>query len=158
MEKAVTKTTTDLYRSVRKEDFPDGVIVDDHAVHGVLYPSFAKSTHQVQVRGKLETRTRLADVAPYLHKGQPAIDPGGGTSLFDRNKAFGSKYWWYFKIPNGTAIPESLRIRHTGRNDIYNAEHYQIEAGTARMPVEAYKGALDNLARNAIAKLYEDAH
>ena len=86
-----------------------------------------------------------------------AVDPGSGTSLFDKSNAFGSKHWWYFTIPIGTVIPDSLRIRHTGRNDTYQAEHYQIEAAARSMPVEAFKGALDNLARNAVVKLYENA-
>ncbi len=36
-------------------------------------------------------------------------------------------------------------------------EHCRIEAAGLRMPVEAYQGALGNLARNAVAKLYENA-
>lgn len=113
----MTSTSTNLYRSVRKEDFPKGVIIDDHAVKGALYPSFEATTYQVQIRGKFESRTRLADVTPYVRGGLPVIDPGGGTSLFDKDKTFGTKYWWYFRIPIGTVIPESLRIRHTGSND-----------------------------------------
>lgn len=153
----MTTTEIHLYRSVRKDDFPAGVIVDDHAVTGVLYPSFKDSTYQTVVRGKTETKTRRADVYPYSHLGDEVIDPGKGASLFDKANCFGTKHWWYFKIPKGTIIPDSLRIRYTGYNDTYNADHYQIEAASQRMPVETYKGALDNLARNAIVKLYEDA-
>lgn len=153
----MTTTKLHLYRSVRKEGFPDGVIVDDHAVAGVLHPSFKTTSYQTVVRGVTQTKTRLADVKPFVHGSQEVIDPGGGTSLFDKDKAFGTKHWWYFTIPEGTEIPASLNIRHTGRNEVYDAEHYQIEAASGRMPVESYKGALDNLARNAVKKLYEDA-
>jgi hypothetical protein len=150
----MTSTEVALYRSVRKEDFPDGVIVDDHAVQGVLYPSFEEKT--IEVRG-LPT-TRLPDVRPYKHDGEDVIDPGGGTSLFDKANVFGKKFWWSFEIPKGTVVPDSLKIVPTGRNVKYQAEHYQIEAATGRMPVATYKGALDNLARNAVVRLCERAH
>jgi Tse2-like ADP-ribosyltransferase toxin len=148
--------TTDryLFRSVRKDDFPQGVIVDDHAVTGVLYPSFENKQFVNHVGA---TMTRPADLYPYTYEGQNVVDPGGGTSLFDRSEVFGTKYWWYFTLPQGTVVPDSLRIRHTGRNDKYDAEHYQIEAAAYRMRVDAFKGALDNLARNAVAKLYESS-
>ena len=152
------KTTLDLYRSIRKDDFPDGPIVDDHAVAGVLYPTFESTTYVIKRRGQEETRTRRADVTPYTHKGERVIDPGGGTSLFDRSNTFGRAHWWYFKIPEGTVIPDSLKIRYTGRNEVYDADHYQIEAAANRMRVTDYKGALDNLARNAVVKLCQDAH
>lgn len=154
----MTTTNIDLYRSVRKENFPDGVIVDNHAVEGVLHPSFEQSTYQVVQKGRTVTRTRPADVNPYPYKGKSVIDPGGGTSLFDKDGAFGQRHWWYFHIPAETNVPASLKIRHTGYNDTYQADHYQIEAASHRMPIDSYKSALDNLARNAIAKLYEDAH
>lgn len=149
----MAETTLDLYRSVRKEQFPQGVIVDDHAVEGVLYPSFEDSTY---VDGGGKTRPRRADVYPYVHSGEAVIDPGGGASLFDRSKVFGTKFWWYFTIPKGTVIPDSLRVVFTGRNNTYNADHYQIEAAVQRLPVQAYKQALDNLARNAVVKLLEN--
>jgi hypothetical protein len=150
----MTSTDVALYRSVRKEEFPDGVIVDDHALEGVLYPTFEEKI--IEVRG-VQT-TRLPDVRPYKRDGEDVIDPGGGTSLFDKANVFGKNFWWYFEIPKGTVVPESLRIVHTGRNEKYKAEHYQIEAAARRMSVAAYKGALDNLARNAVVKLYERAH
>jgi hypothetical protein len=97
-------------------------------------------------------------VYPYLHEGTVVVDPGHGTSLFDRANVFGTKFWWNFTIPKGTVIPDSLQIRFTGRNDVYAADHYQIEALARRMPVESLKGALDNLARNAVEKIHRDAH
>ena len=156
-EKKLASTHLHLYRGVRKEDFPDGVIVDSHAVAGVLHPTFRTTTHEALVKGVPQTRVRGPDVKPFVYGGQQVIDPGRGTSLFDKEKVFGTKYWWYFTIPKGTEVPASLHVRHTGRNDHYDAEHYQIEAACRRMPVESYKGALDNLARNAVKKLYDDA-
>jgi len=148
----MARTDLDLYRSVRKEDFPDGVVIDNHAVVGVLYPTFETTTYQTMVRGKAETRTRRADLTPYTFNGESVVDPGGGTSLFDRADVFGKKYWWSFRIPAGTIVPDSLRILFTGRNDTYKADHYQIEPAARRMPVQAFKGALDNLARNAVVR------
>ena len=150
-------TNLDLFRSVRKDEFPGGAIVDDHAVTGVLYPSFEDKQYVVMVRGVPETRTRRADVNPYRREGELVVDPGHGASLFDKTGLFGAKHWWYFELPEGTVIPESLRIRFTGHNDTYDADHYQIEPAALRMPVEAYKGALDNLARNAVSRLYANA-
>ena len=154
----MTDTPVELYRSVRKDDFPDGPIVDDHAVAGVLYPSFEDKVIERVQKGRIVRNTRPADVYPYLHDGESVVDPGGGTSLFDRSETFGTTHWWYFRIPKGTDVPASLRVRFTGRNDRFNADHYQIEAATQRMRVDAFKGALDNFARNAVRKLYEDAH
>jgi hypothetical protein len=151
-------TTLALYRSVRKEEFPKGVIVDDHAVTGVLYPTFEDKVIEIKKGGTTEKKTRPADVTPYTFKGEEVVDPGGGTSLFDKKDVFGTRWWWCFTIPEGTVIPDSLQIRFTGRNATYNADHYQIEAAMRRMPVESFKGALDNLARNAVAKVYELTH
>jgi hypothetical protein len=148
------RTGVALYRSVRKEDFPDGPIVDDHAVIGVLYPSFEPTDI-----GK--GRERPPDVVVIADKhGRWVIPDGGGTSLFNKkvDKVFKEKYWWFFAIPKGTDIPGSLRVRHTGRHEPFEAEHYQIEPAAGRMTVMAYKGALDNFARNAVVKAYEDAH
>jgi hypothetical protein len=150
-------TEVALHRSVRKEDLANGVIIDGHAVTGVLYPAFEPKRIETKQGDKVVTRVRAADIIPYTHEGQSVVDPGGGTSLFDREYVFGTKYWWDFKLPTGTVIPESLRLRHTGHNKQYRAEHYQIEPAANRMTVTAYKGALDNLARNAVEKLYRDA-
>jgi hypothetical protein len=155
------KTALGLYRSVRKEDFPDGVIVDGKAVTEILCPSFEPKTYEVKKRGKVETRARPADVVPVVEEGEQIVYPeSGGTSLFDKklDKVFLEKFWLFFTIPEGTEIPGSLRIRHTGRNTAYQAEHYQIEAASGRMTVGQFKGAVDNLARNAVVKAYEDAH
>jgi hypothetical protein len=153
----MSETKITLYRSVRKEEFKDGVVINHRAVVGVLYPSFTDKEIEIKKGDKVEKKIRRADVYPYNYEGTQVIDSGHGTSLFDRENVFGKKHWLNFTIPEGTVIPDSLRIRHTGHNDVYKAEHYQIEAATGRMQLIAYKGALDNLARNAIEKLYRDA-
>jgi hypothetical protein len=62
-----------------------------------------------------------------------------------------------FEIPEGTVVPASLVVRETGYNQRFKANHYQIECAAKSMPIDAFKGALDNLARNAIARSVERA-
>jgi hypothetical protein len=150
----MTRTTLALYRNVLKEQFPHGPIVNDHAVQGVLYPSF-EDTIVPTADGK--SKPRQADIYPYPYEGKDVVDPGGGASLFDKPNLFGTKKWWNFTIPKNTPIPASLQVVYTGHNERYNADHYRIEPASRRMPVDAYKGALDNLARNAVVQQNEDA-
>jgi hypothetical protein len=49
----------------------------------------------------------------------------------------------------------SLIARQGSANKTFNADHYQIESKAGTMPLAAMKGALDNLARNAIVRLVE---
>ena len=42
---------------------------------------------------------------------------------------------------------------HGGRNKTFDADHWQIESVAGTMAMDAMKGALDNLARNAIVRL-----
>ena len=46
----------------------------------------------------------------------------------------------------------------TGHNARFKADHYQIECLAKTMRVDAFKGALDNLARNAVVRLVALAH
>lgn len=124
--------TVPLYHSVRKEDFTGGVIVYDHAVAGAFYPSAGAKVIQVKQHGTLVHRTRTADVTPYLHGGEPITDLGAGTSLFDKDKLFGTRYWWCLTIPKGTEIPASLRIRRTGRHHLRRATDLLRRAACAR--------------------------
>jgi hypothetical protein len=61
----------------------------------------------------------------------------------------------YLQAATGTVIPESLVVRFTGYNKIFDANHYQIESKAKMMRMDSFKGALDNLARNAIVKAIE---
>ncbi|WP_255357721.1 hypothetical protein [Rhodanobacter sp. Root627] len=81
----------------------------------------------------------------------------GGTSLFDVKSVFKGKSWLCFEIPEGTVIPASLVVRETGYNPRLKANHYQIECAAKSLRIYAFKGAVDNLARNAIARAVQRA-
>jgi hypothetical protein len=84
------------------------------------------------------------------------VQTGGGTSLFNKDKFFNGKNWQYFYIPEGTEIDPRLKLTGPEYNDYFKADHYQIEVDK-QLRIDSYKGALDNLARAAIKKAYEDA-
>lgn len=149
----MVESTIELHRAVRRSGiFRRGVIQDDKAVAGVLYPDFQARTY---FNNKVQ---RVVSRPPEVSTdAEGSVTDEGGTSVFDKTGLFGRAAWHYFSIPKGTPIDYSLVVRHAGRNARLGAEHYQIEARTGGMPVEAFKGALDNLARAAVAKLYEDA-
>ncbi len=139
-------TQLDLFRSVRVEAFPDGTVIDGKPAPELLYPDF-------EPRLLPSGKTRNADVK--LSGDRRWVLAGGGTSLFDRPSVFKSNRWLAFAIPAGTEVPESLAVRHTGHNPAFMADHYQIESRASRMRLDAYKGALDNLARNAVVRALE---
>lgn len=136
-----------MWRSVRKEQYPDGTVIDGKAVEGVLYPDFER---RPITSGPSKGEMRPADVK--VKDG--FVQPGGGTSLFDKADVFGTKYWCCFPLPEGTVIPEPLIIAGPKFNAKYNADHYQIET---RIPIrlDSFKSALDHLARNAIVRICE---
>ena len=142
----MTTTVLDLYRSVRADQFPNGTVIEDQPAPAVLYPDFEP---RLLSHGKV----RAADVE--LSDDKQWVKAGGGTSLFDRPGVFKSRGWVAFQIPTGTIVPESLVIRRTGYNKTFQADHYQIESATERMRLDAFKGALDNLARNAVVRAIE---
>jgi hypothetical protein len=75
-----------------------------------------------------------------------------GVSVSTTVGGFGYSGWFYFLLPQGTAVPDPLDVKHTPtRND---DGHYSIRCKN-QMRVDAYKGALDTLARSAIAKAVE---
>lgn len=146
------KTTADLYRAVLIGSMDGPFIVDDEPVAGLLYPRFEDSTY---IDGSGTERTSPADVN--INDGK--VQKGGGTSMFDVEGWFGHSHWRYFYVPNSTEYPASLFIKKgksVRKNRAGNREgrHYQIEAKNP-MTVDAYKGALDNLARNAVARQVE---
>lgn len=140
------QTEVDLFRSVRTDQFPHGTVVDEKPAPEVLYPDF-------EPRLLPSGKRRQADVT--LSEDKQWVKSGGGTSLFDRPDVFKAKGWSTFAIPNGTVVPDSLVVRFTGFNQSFQANHYQIESRTELMRVEAFKGALDNLARNAVVRSIE---
>ena len=59
-------------------------------------------------------------------------------------------------IPISTVIPDSLVLTGPKDNKLFDADHYPIEVRCGKMTIEAFKGALDNLARNAIVQQCAD--
>ena len=142
----MAETSTALFRSVTSDAFPDGTVKDGVAATGVLYPDFHERTLP-------DGRLREPDVVVFRDaKGDEWVQDQGGTSLFDKANVFKGKRWLSFEIPQGTVIPDSLVVRNTGFNKRFQATHYQIESAARTMRVDSYKGALDNLARNALVR------
>ena len=151
MTEMTGKTTLNLYRSIHKTTpgYDAGPIVDGLAVTGVLYPDF-------EARRISKTRVRAADLSTFDGEaGVKMVRNDGGTSLFDKPNVLpgGVDNWHSFKLPTDTVIPPSLKMRLTGYNKTFDADHYQIESVAGTMAMDAMKGALDNLARNAIVRL-----
>jgi hypothetical protein len=141
-------TDLDLYRSIRIEQFPDGVFDGKDPTPGVLYPDFYE-------KDLGNGNVRPPDVEIRKEKGVEYVLAGGGTSLFDRPGVFTKEGWLSFEIPNGTIIPDSLIVKNDGWRKRFKATHYQIESRAGRMTKQAMEGALDNFARNAIVRAVE---
>jgi hypothetical protein len=147
-------TNAELYRAVLNGTFKgDELVKDDKPIAGVLYPRF-EETQYVDRQG-IE-RTSPADVTVHPKTGGDEVDAGGGTSMFDVCGWFGFTSWKYFHVPEGTEYPDNLFIRRgksvrTNKSGKLTGRHYQIEPRN-RMTVQAYKGALDNFARNAVVQ------
>ncbi|WLI88223.1 hypothetical protein Q4S45_15975 [Massilia sp. R2A-15] len=102
--------------------------------------TFAKST-VTWVRG-------IEDVNPA--DGRKFIGASEGVSLSYVAGNFGYALWFYFLLPDGTEIPAGLDVEQTGQDHT----HYSIRCRNA-MTKTAYEGALDNMARSAIARSIE---
>ena len=144
----MSKTELDLYRSVRIEQFPDGVFDGKDPALGLLYPDF----YDRDLGGG---NVRPADVEIKKEDGIEYVLAGGGTSLFDRPGIFSREGWLSFEVPNGTVIPDSLIVKNDGWRKRFKATHYQIESRAGRITKQAMEGALDNFARNAIVRAVE---
>lgn len=138
-----------LYRSVRKDEFTEGVLTPDgEAAEGILHGDIDPRT--LIVRGVETTRQDWRrGPGGYFKKGH-------GTSLWDKRGVFGTHHWYYFTLPQGTVIPDSLKLVEGNRSDKYQATHWQIEvANGGDLRSDALKGALDNLARNCVVRARE---
>lgn len=139
-----------LWRGVHLDDFPDGPVVNEHAVPGVLYPVFTQKVTGVDNKGF--PKFKRAEVV--IKHGM--VQKGGGTSLFNIPNFFKGSKWRYMRLPAGTDIDPNLVI--TGPDPrptvAEGADHYMIEVAKP-MYVEQFKGALDNFARAAVARDYE---
>lgn len=141
--------TSGLYRAIINGSMDGPFVVDDEPVTGLLYPRFEESSY---VDGSGIERTSPADVTIISGK----VQNGGGTSMFDVEGWFGYSNWRYFHVPVGTEYPDSLIVRkgknkRTNRAGTLSGYHYQIEPKNP-MTIDAYKGALDTFARNAVVK------
>jgi len=148
------KTDTDLYRAIKNGTFENDVfVVDEKPKAGLLYPRFEATTY---IDGSGTEQVSEADVTVHPLPTGDEVEAGGGTSMFNVDGWFGFGHWQYFQVPNGTEYPENLVIKR-GRSKRKNKSgnrtgyHYQIEPRN-RMTVSAYKGSLDNFARNAVVQ------
>lgn len=145
----MAKVEKHLYRSVRKDEFADGVLTDDgEAMEGILHGDIDPRT--VIVRGKQTTRQDWRrGLGGYFNTGH-------GTSLWDKKGVFGYPNWHYFMLPEGTVIPDTLKLVKGNWSDKYQATHWQIEvANGGQLKADALRGALDNLARNCVVRAVE---
>jgi hypothetical protein len=143
----MAKIPKHLYRSVRKDDFTEGVLTEDgEAMAGILH-------------GDIDPRTMTDRQGRSTIRQDWRRGPGGyfktghGTSLWDKRGVFDFKYWHYFTLPEGTVIPASLKLVEGNWSDKYQATHWQIEvANGGTLQADALRGALDNLARNCVVQ------
>jgi hypothetical protein len=136
-----------LYRSVRKDEFTNGVLTEDgEAMAGILHGDIDPRTITNRQGGSTTRQDWRRDPRAYFKTGH-------GTSLWDKRGVFGTNYWHYFTLPEGTIIPDSLKLVEGNWSDRYQATHWQIEvANGGELKADALRGALDNLARNCIVR------
>ena len=146
----MSKCPVDLWRGVHVDDFPNGPIVDGEAVAGVMYPTFERKRVGTHPDG--QPKYRKADVVVIDGK----VQPGGGTSLYDKSQFFRGGNWKYLSIPAGTEMDPNLKLVGPHWNELVEANHYQLEA-LKPMYLAVFKGAMDNLARAAVKRAYENA-
>lgn len=147
-------TDKNLFRSLKVGDFPGAFHVDGEPVKGLLYPRFA-ATQYTDLNGAVHTSQ--ADVEIRANADDvPEVQAGGGTSLFDVAGWFSGAEWRQFAIPDGTEYPDNLIITAGKKKKLNRAKtvsgiHHQIEPKNP-MTVDAFKGALDTFARNAVVR------
>ena len=146
----MAKVATNLWRAVHTDQYPDGPIKDEEPLPGVLYPTFERTQIGTLPSGKPKYRD------PDIQITDGKVPRGAGTSLYDKENFFRGKSWRYLRIPKDTDIDPNLVVTGPVWNEYIGANHYQIEAIKPMFP-EVYRGALDNFARAAVKKAYEDA-
>lgn len=151
-------TKTNLYRALKKDEYPGEFQVDEKPVGGLLYPRFESTTYTDR-DGVEQVSQADVDIVRNPVTKVLEVQTGGGTSLFDVIGWFGNAYWKYFQIPDGTEYPNGLFIKK-GRSKRINKTktatgyHYQIEPKIP-MTVDTFKGYLDLFARNAVVRSNE---
>ncbi len=141
-------TPDHLWRGVHAADM-DRVETQMGPVSGVLCPTVSRRSAK-----SADGAARARD--PEVMVVDDMVQPGGGTSLFNRDRFFGSHGWRYFYVPRDTPIPPMLSLTGPDYDIFFDAELWRIEARKP-VPVAAWRGALDNFARAAFARRYVDA-
>ncbi|CAI8914812.1 Tse2 family ADP-ribosyltransferase toxin [Methylocaldum szegediense] len=154
--------TLDLYRACKrnkrktldiKQNFNS-----DHGT-GFLYPDYTGFWRKDNTFRAPDVTTFTDDTGTEWIRGVNDTDPRTGRHYVSRNEGvslsttpgkFGYKFWFYFLLPEGTPVPDSLDVVQTGTDQ----SHYAIRCKNL-MRKDAYEGALNNLARAAIAKATE---
>lgn len=150
-------TGTDLYRSVMGEGFKR-IEIGIYPGDGVLYPRWEPTEYFSKKLGR--SVISRADVTVEAGKDGPEVLPEGGASLHDVSGWFPTREFW---IPAGTeysheliAIRKDSAMKTSPYNPKLKGHHYQLEP-RMRMTVLTFKGALDNMARAAVARQCEMA-
>lgn len=153
-----------LYRSCRKRDWGKRKTSDDLRTEKFLSVDGKNSLHPNYGYTKKDGSFRPPDVTLFNKAGEvwirgvEDVKSDGkhwvswkeGVSISKNKEVMPySGGWFDFLLPEGTAIPASLDVKHTPSKS--DPDHYSIRLKN-QMSQEAYHGALDNLARNAIAK------
>lgn len=144
-------TDKDYFRAANKGLFKHGVweVEGETPADGILYGDIEARSWTVTklVKGGLRVQQVRTRLDWEIRNGY--MEPGSGTSLHDHEGEFGYLAWSYFKIPEGTVVPDNLIIVQRGKPD-----HYQIEVRNGgELTPDALRGALDSLARNCVVRL-----
>lgn len=153
----MAKTRGDLYRAIIDGTFAADVdMCEERPVEGVLYPRTEAETHIDRTGREF---TRRADMTVFTVGEDTMVDIDGGTVLFDVAGWYGFVGWRYFQLPEGTIIPNSLVIEESRRvilsRDGSRTGRRHVVVPATRMPIGAYRAALDHLARNAVVRQIE---
>lgn len=163
----MSNISLDLYRSCKNRDWGSRKASDKQRTQQFLSVEGKTSLHPNYGFTKPDGSVRPPDVTTFQNgtetwvRGVDDVKPDGtnwvhwkeGVSVSSTKEAMSyAKGWFDFLLPKGTSIPASLDIRHTPSKS--NPDHYSIRCKN-QMLQEAFHGALDTLARNAIARAVE---
>lgn len=158
----MAKTEWELFRAIHRSS-PDCSRLDDldagkngASSDGLLHARIQGAVQMGSdgrqfVEGADLTRERTGEDGPWY------VLADGGTSMHDVPGWFGYAEWSYFNVPKGTEYCDDVLFFKPDKNQKWNrsktvkGRHYTVRPKT-RMTLDAYFGALDNLARAAIAR------
>lgn len=142
----------DYFRAANKGQFKHGVwaVENETPADGLLHGDIEKRSWTVPkvLKGGKKVQQVRSRQDWAIKDGY--METGSGTSLHDYEGALDYLAWTYFRLPEGTTVPECLVVVQRG----HDKHHYQIEVRTGgEMTPDALRGALDNLARNCVVRL-----